>query len=326
MAGVLGLGLAAGPAWGADRIDRVVAGWGRSPLFVDPDVGSLLPPAERPAVEEAIRTAGVPLYVVVIPVIPDDESQGSSWTVLHTLRDRFGRPGVYLVVDEPGTIDSQAFVDRHVDLPESVRRSPYDQPVALAPRLRAAVDLIRQSPAGRAANPVNDYPADPLVRRNRSSSVPTGDLLRNAAAGFFIAGPFVGVLLYGVAGVAFLVVGGLRRGRGRRPPIPSGPRSGPRRAGRADPTLAAPPGHRRTDRLERSPRRRHPLRRRRTRHRSAVPPTSGPTPWRPTTPPPSSSAATRRIRWPSSRRWSWPGTAAGSCSGPRNRSWACPAP
>lgn len=191
-----------------DRLDRVVAGLERSPLFVDPDVGTVLPAPDRPGLESALRDVGVPVYVVVIPLIPEDESAGSDSRFLDLLHTRFGRPGEYVVVDQAGRINEATYnVDRHLQMSmtqfgEFSRRGP-----PVAPRLAAFIDLIRQAPPGSTSGSGYHDPPDPVRRRNRSGTPPVRQMLGNTALGVFVVGPVLGLLVY------FPLVGGVGRFR-----------------------------------------------------------------------------------------------------------------
>jgi hypothetical protein len=192
-------------------LDRVVAGLERSPLFVDPDVGTVLPAPDRPGLESALRDAGVPVYVVVIPLIPEDESAGSESRFLDLLHARFGRPGEYVVVDQAGRLDSATHdVDRHIQM-SLTQFEEFSRPNRpLAPRLAAYIDLIRQAPPGSTSDKGGYHdPPDPVRRRNRSGTPPVRQMLGNTALGVFVVGPVLGLLVY------FPLVGGVGRFRRR---------------------------------------------------------------------------------------------------------------
>jgi hypothetical protein len=179
-------------------------------LFVDPDVGTVLPAPDRPGLESALRDAGVPVYVVAIPLIPADESAGSASRFLDLLHARFGRPGEYIVVDQSGRLDEATYdIDRHLQmsLTQFNEFSRPDRPAA--PRLAAFIDFIRQAPPGSTSdNGYHDPPA-PVRRPNRSGTPPGRQMLGNAALGVFVVGPVLGLLLY------FPIVRGVTRFRRR---------------------------------------------------------------------------------------------------------------
>jgi hypothetical protein len=193
-----------------DRLDRVVAGLGRSPLFVDPDVGTVLPAPDRPGLESALRGAGVPVYVVAIPFISADESAGSESRFLDLLHARFGRPGEYVVVDEHGALDDATYdVDRRIELPSPLFDESFKRDRPVAQRLAAFIDLIRQAPPGSTSDSRYHDPPDPVRRRNRSGTPPVRQMLGNAALGVFVVGPVLGLLVY------FPLVRGVARFRPR---------------------------------------------------------------------------------------------------------------
>lgn len=198
------------------RIDRVITGLKRSPLFVDPDLGHLVAPEERPALEAALRDAGVPVHVVVLPRLFDDESAGQPDSFIFNLHDRFGQPGVYLTVEQDGGFNLEGFeLARDIRIPFAVVDSPSPDASPRVPaRLRTVIDTIRQSPPGEPSTPRRYSTPEPIEPPNRSPGQPTETLLRSAAIGFFVAGPLVGVPLYFV-GLLLLALLRLLLDRGR---------------------------------------------------------------------------------------------------------------
>jgi len=190
----------------------VAAGLNRSPLFVDPDLGSLLAPADRTAVEAALQGAGVPIYVVVIPLIGEDESGGLASQFHARLHDRFRRAGVYIVINESRYLDEEEWrVPRRIIFSAAVRDNQFQHDAPVAPRLLAMIDEIVRSPAGP---PTDSYHSklETVPARNRSDTAPAGEVVGTAALGALVVGPLFGLPLY-IAVVA--VIAGYRRGTGR---------------------------------------------------------------------------------------------------------------
>jgi hypothetical protein len=72
--------LTASPANAADRVDRITAALRQSPVFVDPDVSYLLNAQDRTKLTRQIATAGVPIYLIAVPLLSQDESAETATT------------------------------------------------------------------------------------------------------------------------------------------------------------------------------------------------------------------------------------------------------
>jgi hypothetical protein len=103
IAGLLAATTVISPPPAPDRVGRVTAALRQSPVFVDPDVSYLLDARDRTALGRQIGTAGVPIYLVVAPLLSHDESAGDADYFGYLLHRRLGRNGIYVIADQRGT-------------------------------------------------------------------------------------------------------------------------------------------------------------------------------------------------------------------------------
>ena len=194
------------PAHAADRVDRITAALRQSPVFVDPDVSYLLDGRERAALSTQIAKAGVPIYLVVVPLMSQDESAGDGEYLGYLLHRRLGRKGIYLVADQRGGLDWMSYqVPRddalgYDDLPNS------DKP--LPQRLHDVIDKFAHAPAAKPSDPAAPRAPEPAAGRRKPTAVGlTGRFLK----AFFPALLLSGLLLTIVWLVCVGVVRALRQ-------------------------------------------------------------------------------------------------------------------
>ncbi|MEU6034741.1 hypothetical protein ABZ801_04980 [Actinomadura sp. NPDC047616] len=164
-----GLWAPAGPAMAAPppapheeaRFARVAAELAEDPLSVDMYLTDALSRADRKRVKaemaETAERIGVPVFVVVMPNSMDSESFGYDDAFLFGLRERVGRDGLYILVNEHGYIEVLPFrVPRDIRYTPREVRSPADleAPMADVPdRLRRLFDTVASAPSAPAGTP-----------------------------------------------------------------------------------------------------------------------------------------------------------------------------
>ncbi|MDA2807132.1 hypothetical protein [Nocardiopsis suaedae] len=80
----------------------IAAGLEESPVYVDPAFDSALPQEVRSGLEADIEESGIPLKVVVVPLVEGDQWGGDSQALAAAVHDRMGEPGHFLVIDDDG--------------------------------------------------------------------------------------------------------------------------------------------------------------------------------------------------------------------------------
>ncbi|GAA3750440.1 hypothetical protein [Salinactinospora qingdaonensis] len=81
------------------RVERFAAGLRDSPLYVDPEVASVLPAGERAPIEEKLAESDVPLRVLVASSSRHSAAQGERDVVLHALHHLLDEDAVYVLVE-----------------------------------------------------------------------------------------------------------------------------------------------------------------------------------------------------------------------------------
>lgn len=190
------------------RVDRVAAALRRSPVFVDPDVSSLLDARERTALGKQIAGAGVPIYLAVVPLDSDDESTGDPDYFTYLLHRRLGRNGVYLISDQRGTLDWTSY---QVPRDDTLEFSQVTNDKPLSQRLHDVIDAFAHAPAAKPSDP----PVPEVPKSYSSDKKPTkvglaGQFMKT----FFPALAVSGVLLAFLWGVVAAVIGIARGARG----------------------------------------------------------------------------------------------------------------
>lgn len=163
------------PAHAADRVDRIAAGLRQAPVFVDPEVSYLLDAKERAAVTRQIGRAGIPVYLIAVPLQSADESGGQADYLGYLVHRRFGRNGVYLVADQRGSLDWISYRVPRADRPDDdlmTNERPLPQ------RLHDVIDALAHAPAAP--------PSDPPV-----PSAPTADTAPKKPSAAGLAGRFL---------------------------------------------------------------------------------------------------------------------------------------
>lgn len=194
----------------ASDLGRIVAALRRSPVYVAPSLAAALP--DRRPLLAAIRSAPVPVFVVITPLVA-----GGEWPDADHLADavhgRLGRAGVYVTLDESGANDITAReygVDRDaVEAAGAVNLDPAMDAASLGDRLTRCVSLLA---SGR-AHAEYERQSVALDQRLKDDEPPRrhgGHAVAYDAGGGAVA----------VAAVAALLVWRRRRMRGVRRPRP----------------------------------------------------------------------------------------------------------
>ncbi|MFB9835719.1 hypothetical protein [Actinoallomurus acaciae] len=190
------------------RVDRVAAALRRSPVFVDPDVSSLLDAHDRTALGRQIAGAGVPIYLAVVPLDSDDESAGDADYFTYLLHRRLGRNGVYLISDQRGTLDWTSY---QVPRDDTLEVSAVTNGKPLAQRLHGVIDALAHAPAAKPSDPpVPDAPESYSSDKKPTKAGLAGQFMKT----FFPALAVSGVLLALLWGVVAAVIGIARGVRG----------------------------------------------------------------------------------------------------------------
>jgi hypothetical protein len=197
--------------------DRIAAAWRTDHLSVDPRMSAALPATELDRIRTAMRTAGVPVYVALVPRTPYLEKNTYDMpTLLHA---RIGTPGLYLLA----VVDGNYW---------SVNAELYRQG-GLRGRDLGSV----QSDDKQRVDVVTDRPAPPIVRTIQEAStafdgralpaVPASDL-EHSYDGQGLSptdkadrAAYVGMGTGGFLGLVLTLLIGLRRRKTRRAEPPA---------------------------------------------------------------------------------------------------------
>lgn len=187
------------PAHAADRVDRITAALRQSPVFVDPDVSYLLDGRERAALSTQIAKAGVPIYLVAVPLMSQDESAGDGEYLGYLLHRRLGRKGIYLVADQRGGLDWMSYQvprDDTLDYDLTISDKPLPQ------RLHDVIDKFAHAPAAKPSDPAVPRAPEPAVGQRKSTAVGlTGRFLKAFFPALLLSGLLLTIVWLVCAGV-----------------------------------------------------------------------------------------------------------------------------
>ncbi|MFD7923858.1 hypothetical protein ACFV3R_32230 [Streptomyces sp. NPDC059740] len=195
------------------RVARVAAGLRHDPVYLDPESQTPLDAAQLSTLRSHMRGAAPgPLYVVLVPSLPDDESAGDAGAFTTALHRRLGKDAVFVVADPVHGAISVADHGLPLDdtrlslgLPESVTNGPSDDTAArsLPGRLVQAIDFVRKAPRLKHAEPDTTTRPEPL-RDTRLPKLLSGDFWPGLCMGAVLAALLLG-LVASVLGIAGLV-------------------------------------------------------------------------------------------------------------------------
>ncbi|GAA3165424.1 MULTISPECIES: hypothetical protein [Streptomyces] len=194
------------------RIERVTAGLRHDPLYTDPESEPVLTAAERTRLHERLTALDVPVLVVAVPSLTDDESGGDEEIFVHTLRQRLGRDALFVladpltdtlsVVNDGAPVNAYALPDSHFRLPER------GDTRTLGDRIDAVLRDVARAPRDTTATrPYDPGTADDPVAEKVLPSVFAADFAPGLMIGAFLAGLLLGL----VAAVRALVGAAWRR-------------------------------------------------------------------------------------------------------------------
>ncbi|HEY8481515.1 MAG TPA: hypothetical protein VIL71_16955 [Spirillospora sp.] len=181
--------------------ERLAAALRRSPIYVDRSLASALPPADRRRLVAEFRRAPVPVFAIIVPIIP-----GGTWsdpedlaTVVH---DRLGRDGVFITLgDDTDELEAHEWGGDHQarDAAWAVSLDRAMDDATLADRLSRVVELIVSGKGAQEYKRISDE-IDARVRRRGEQRDTTDDggvgpALPLGAGGAAIAG-VAGLLLW----------------------------------------------------------------------------------------------------------------------------------
>ncbi|WP_310717748.1 hypothetical protein [Streptomyces lydicus] len=196
------------------RIDRVVDGLRRDPLYTDPESPPALDAAERAQLRRRLRALDVPVVIAAVPSSTDDESGGNRELLAKALHTRLRRD-LLIVLADPGSgsidlvnygtrVDDMYLIDRPRELsyPQST-----DPP--LGHRLDQLLTYVSKSPKAKAGHMPYEQPAaDDPVEEKSLPGLFTGDFEPGLVIGTFLAG-----LLFGLVAAACGIVRRITRRR-----------------------------------------------------------------------------------------------------------------
>ncbi len=221
------------------RVERVAKGLAQDPVYADPESPRLLDEAQLSGLHDRIERfgrseGGGPVYVTVVPHLPEDESAGDEELFAAAVRTKMSKAdgvgeadGVYVVADPlDGYIDVFNHGLRvessrlHFDLPDFIsygddRASEADDHL-LGERLDALMTYLDESP--RTDEPATSgNPARPLSPKEEDSLPPL--FATDFWPGLFV-GAMAALLLLGLVAGALGITGAVLRRR-RPAPLPT---------------------------------------------------------------------------------------------------------
>jgi hypothetical protein len=196
-------------AHAADRVDRITAALRQSPVFVDPDVSSLLDANDRAALTRQIAGSGIPIYLVAVPLMSQDESAGDGDYLAYLLHQRLGRSGIYLIADQRGQLDWTSYQvprDDELNYEDAVNDKPLPQ------KLHDVIGAFARSPAAKPSDPPVPRAPEPDPRQRKSTTAGlTGAFLKAFVPALLLSGLLLAILWLVGSGV-FHAVRAVRRG------------------------------------------------------------------------------------------------------------------
>ncbi|MFG3248088.1 hypothetical protein [Streptomyces sp. NPDC048187] len=232
------------------RVERVAKGLAQDPVYVDPESPRMLDGARLSRLHDRIERfgrseGGGPVYVTVVPHLPEDESAGDEELFAAAVRAKLSKAdgvgeadGVYVVADPlDGYIDVFNHGLRvessrlHFDLPDFISygddRAREADDHLLGERLDGLMTYLDESPRTDEPTTSGD-PARPLSPKAENSLPPL--FSTDFWPGLFV-GAVAALLLLGLVASVLVIVGAVLR---RRSPAP-------RSAGALDPSASSEP-------------------------------------------------------------------------------------
>ncbi|MFG3252212.1 hypothetical protein [Streptomyces sp. NPDC048172] len=208
---------------------RIADGLRRSPVYVDRAYEQALPPSQQRALVRQIEKTGIPIRVVIVPLVKGDDWNGESAKLVDVVRDRLGesrqKEAVYVTLSDTGSqgqyLDGHEFPrDKHeamwaastVGHIEKLREKGLDDRISRAIEIIESGDGLKQYE--RATADLKDDAGD----RNTTTTGAAGEGDSGDTSPLFLLVLIGGPLLLLGAGLGlFLFLRGRGRGAVRRP-------------------------------------------------------------------------------------------------------------
>ncbi|MFD9816456.1 hypothetical protein [Streptomyces sp. NPDC059080] len=210
------------PADMRSRVERVTAGLRHDPLYTDPESEPVLSSAERTRLHKRLAALDVPVLIVAVPSVTDDESGGNREILVQALHQRLYRDALFVladplaktlsVVNYGAPINAYALPRSHFVLPE------LHETRTLGDRLDALLGDVADAPRDSAGNRPYDpgTAADPVAEKVLPSV-----FAADFAPGLMI-GTFLAALLLGLVAAVRALAGAVGRRRTAGGPAPGG--------------------------------------------------------------------------------------------------------
>jgi hypothetical protein len=204
--------LGAGASAPYDPVERAAAALRERPVYVDPDLGHLLTPEDRTKVEDGLKDIEAPVYLAVLPGVPQGYINAPR---IRSLARKTGRSGAYILVTERGCfgVNTQTLPKKDPPrIPQQCRATSSAIRDLTLDYARAA-DRLADAPPGKLSGPTTwnepgaDDGADDAVSEHPDDRLSADDWGRIAAA--LIPGALVGA--YVLRPLVLLVVRLVRR-------------------------------------------------------------------------------------------------------------------
>ena len=158
------------PASAVSRAEAIATALVSSPLFVDPSESTAITPAEAASILANIKAAPVPVYVLVVPVVPGDAFGGEDRTMVSAVEAVLGKPGVYVTLGFSGSYlftevrDEPAIRDTVDAAQKGANDVPYNSPIVT--RIQRFLTLLADpAQAVAAPTPRDDKVAAPAATK-----------------------------------------------------------------------------------------------------------------------------------------------------------------
>ncbi|WP_329167404.1 hypothetical protein OG204_21910 [Streptomyces sp. NBC_01387] len=128
---------------------RIAEGLRTSPVYVDPGYAGSVPPARQKQLAAQIARTGLPIKVVLVPLVKGDSFNGKADELQGVVRDHLTRPGLILITtsEQAGYLDGQEWPDdKHQtrDAVSAVGFLPDMRDAGLAEQVSKAIELVQQ--------------------------------------------------------------------------------------------------------------------------------------------------------------------------------------
>ncbi|WP_328397809.1 hypothetical protein OHS70_15505 [Streptomyces sp. NBC_00390] len=195
-----------------DPVERAAAALRERPVYVDPDLGYLLTPEDRTKVEDGLRKLDAPVFLAVLPGVPQGYINAPRNRLL---AERTGRDGAYILVTDRGCfgVNTQTLPKKDpLEIPQQCEATSAAIRDLTLDYARAA-DRLADAPPGKLSGPTtwnepaSDDGTDESASEHPDDRLSLGDWARISAV--LIPGALVGA--YVLRPLVLLVVRLVRR-------------------------------------------------------------------------------------------------------------------